>query len=184
MKKVKVVLPILLILIMPVAAHLQEVADPTKSSDSAQYKALSNSRDDTNNDFNNLNSILESAVDSYGLSGLAAGVVQNGKMVYAKGFGYADIRSKEPITPNTIFHSASISKTLVATAVMQLQEQGKLDIDSPLIEYLPYFKLADEQYRHITIRQMLTHTSGFPDVKDYEWTNPQYDDKALEKYVI
>ncbi len=57
-----------------------------------------------------------------------------------------------------------------------------LDLDDPVTKYLPYFRLADERYRDITIRQMLNHTSGMPDVVDYEWDNPQTDDGAAERY--
>jgi CubicO group peptidase (beta-lactamase class C family) len=85
--------------------------------------------------------------------------------------------------PENIFHFASVSKPFVATAVMQLVEQAKMDLDEKLIFYLPYFELADERYKNITIRQMLNHTSGIPDVRDYEWDKPQYDEGAAERYV-
>ena len=78
---------------------------------------------------------------------------------------------------------ASISKPFVATAIMQLVEQGKIDLNAPLIQYLPYFQLADDRYKTITIQQMLCHMSGMPDVEDYEWEKPQYDEGALERYV-
>jgi CubicO group peptidase (beta-lactamase class C family) len=78
---------------------------------------------------------------------------------------------------------ASVSKPFVATAVMQLAEQGKIDLDEHAVTYLPYFELADERYKDITIRQMLNHTSGMPDVMDYEWDKPQYDEGAAERYV-
>lgn len=66
---------------------------------------------------------------------------------------------------------------------MQLVEQGKIKLDSYLIEYLPYFELKDDRYKKITIRQMLNHISGMPDVGDYEWDKPQYDEGALERFV-
>ena len=66
---------------------------------------------------------------------------------------------------------------------MQLVERGIVDLDAPAVKYLPYFRLADDRYSQITVRQMVTHTSGMPDVDDYEWDKPQYDDGALERYV-
>jgi CubicO group peptidase (beta-lactamase class C family) len=66
---------------------------------------------------------------------------------------------------------------------MQLVEKGKVNLDDPVIKYLPYFKLKDKRYKTITIGQMVTHTSAMPDVRDYEWDNPVYDDGALERYV-
>ena len=78
---------------------------------------------------------------------------------------------------------ASLTKPFVATAIMQLVEKGKVDLEKPIIKYLPYFKLKTSLYDTITIRQMLNHTSGTPDVEDYEWDKPVYDDDALEKHV-
>jgi CubicO group peptidase (beta-lactamase class C family) len=78
---------------------------------------------------------------------------------------------------------ASITKPFVATALMQLVEQGKVDLDAPVTRYVPYFRLKDPRYKDITVRQMVTHTSGMPDVKNYDWNQPEYDDGALERYV-
>ena len=87
------------------------------------------------------------------------------------------------MTPETLFHMASLTKPFVATAVMQLVEQGKVELDAPVTKYLPHFHLKDSRYESITVRQMLTHTSGMLDVKDYQWDKPEYDDGALERYV-
>ena len=117
------------------------------------------------------------------IPGLALGVVKDGKLVYAKGFGVSRLGDTKPITTRTLFHMASVTKTFVATSIMQLVEQGKIELDHPLVEYLPYFKMKDERFRSITIRQMLSHTSGIPDVTGYNWDKPEYDDKALERFV-
>lgn len=131
--------------------------------------------------------VLESIVLDYmkeeSIPGLALGLVKDRKILYTNGFGVKNINKDEKITEETIFHMASISKTFVATAIMQLYERGKLDIYKPVINYIPYFKLSDKRYGEITIQQMLSHLSGMPDVEDYEWDNPQYDDNALERYV-
>jgi CubicO group peptidase (beta-lactamase class C family) len=115
--------------------------------------------------------------------GYAIGIVKNNRLIYAKGFGLAKLGTPNPITPQSLFHMASVTKPFVATAVMQLVEAGKIDLDASPAKYLPYFKFQDERYRAITIRQMLSHTSGIPDVEDYHWDKPEYDDKALERYV-
>lgn len=117
------------------------------------------------------------------LPGFAIGVVRNGKLIYAKGFGVARLGGNTPVTSRSIFHMASVTKTFAATAVMQLVESGRIDLDSPLIRYLPYFRLNDERYRVITIRQMLSHTSGIPDTVNYNWDKPEYDAGALERFV-
>ncbi len=76
-----------------------------------------------------------------------------------------------------------MSKPFVATAIMQLVERGAMSLDAPVTDYLPYFKLSGTEYARITIRQMLNHTSGMPDVEDYEWDRPQFDEDAAERYV-
>ncbi|MDR0270887.1 serine hydrolase domain-containing protein [Paenibacillus sp.] len=116
-------------------------------------------------------------------AGLAVGIVYNHQPIYAKGFGRKNTKTGEPVDEHTLFHMASISKTYVATAVMQLVEQGAVQLDEKVIAYLPYFQLQDERYRDITVRQLLSHTSGMPDEDEYEWDRPQYDEDALERYV-
>ena len=78
---------------------------------------------------------------------------------------------------------ASVSKPFVATAIVQLWEAGRLELDAPVITYLRYFALAGGDYRQITIRQLLSHTGGVPDTDSYDWHAPEYDDGALERYV-
>ena len=126
---------------------------------------------------------LEELIETHRLPGLAIGVVMDGEVIYARGFGEATRGSGKRITTRSIFHMASVSKPFTATAAMQLVEAGKLELDAPLTKYLPYFRLADEASTTITVRQVLTHTSGFPDVLDYEWDKPQYDEGAAERYV-
>lgn len=130
-----------------------------------------------------LTPIIEEVMQAYDLPGFAIGVVKDDEIVYARGFGCKNIETGIPVTSTTLFHMASISKPFVATAVMQLVEQGKIDLQAPVTTYLPYFKLDDERYTAITIQQMLSHVSGMPDVTDYGWDDPQYDEGALERYV-
>jgi CubicO group peptidase (beta-lactamase class C family) len=131
-----------------------------------------------------LEPMIEQAMKLQDLPGFAIAVVRDQKIVYTAGFGVRNLdRKDDKITPQSLFHMASITKPFVATSVMQLVEQGKVDLDSPVVKYLPYFRLKDERYKTITVRQMLGHISGMPDVQDYEWDKPQYDDGALERYT-
>jgi CubicO group peptidase (beta-lactamase class C family) len=130
-----------------------------------------------------LDPAIEQVVKDEKIPGLAVGIVQGGRLVYSRGFGVMKLGEPNPVTPETLFHMASITKPFVATAIMQLVEQGKVDLDAPVTKYLPYFRLKDPWYKSITVRHMLTHTSGMPDVDDYLWNKPEYDDGALERYV-
>jgi CubicO group peptidase (beta-lactamase class C family) len=131
-----------------------------------------------------LQPLIQKFIQKQQVPGLAIAILKNNRIVYAHAFGVQNIsKTNEPMTTHSLFHIASITKPFVATSIMQLVEQRKIDLDAPVVKYLPYFHLADERYSTITIRQMITHTSGMPDVEDYEWNKPQYDDAALERYV-
>ena len=130
-----------------------------------------------------LQPLLEDFVRRQEIPGLAIAVIDDGRIVYEHGFGVLSLKTPDPVTPRSLFHMASITKPFVATAVMQLVEKGRIRLDAPIATYLPYFKMADPRAATITIEQLLTHTSGMPDVDDYEWDKPQYDDGALERYV-
>lgn len=88
-------------------------------------------------------------------------VAKNGQVLYQNAFGFRDIQNKQANTANTVFNLASISKTITATAVLQLVERGKIRLDDSFVKY---FK--DFPYPTITIRQMLSHTSGLPDKEE------------------
>ena len=130
-----------------------------------------------------LEPLIEDFMRRQKLPGFAIGVVDDGRVVYERGFGVLSLKRNESVTPRSLFHMASITKPFVATAVMQLVEKGRMSLDAPIKTYLPYFKMADPRAEKITIQHLLTHSSGMPDVGDYAWDKPQYDDGALERYV-
>ena len=127
---------------------------------------------------------LSSLMQEGGVVGMAFGVVLDQEMVFASGYGLRKLGEEGPITERSVFHWASVSKPFVATAIMQLVEREQLALDDRLSVLLPYFRMADDRYRHITVRQLLTHTSGMPDVEDYGWNNPQFDDEALKRWAL
>src|ERR1041384_5346264 len=88
------------------------------------------------------------------IPGMAVAIVKDQKLLWTKGFGYADLENKVPATPDTLFHLASITKTFASMLIMQLVEQGKLDLDEPISHYSPNFKDDSVKIRHI-----ITHTS-------------------------
>lgn len=90
--------------------------------------------------------------------GLALGIVQNGRLVYARGFGFATVSNHAQITPDTEFYVGGLTKEFTAAAVLLLSQDGKLKLDDPVSKYVPEFKLAAD----VTIAQLLTQTSGLP----------------------
>lgn len=101
------------------------------------------------------------AMRADGLPGLAVVVVTRDGTAYAQGFGSTG-RNGERITPDTPFILGSMSKSVTALAVMQLVESGRIDLDSPVRQYLPDFSMASLEAERITVRQLLAHTSGIP----------------------
>lgn len=96
--------------------------------------------------------------------GLAAGIIKGGKLVWAGGYGYANLEAQRPVTPDTVFHLASVSKTILATAVMQQVEAGKVDLDADVNTYLPFSARSPHAPgTPITMRMLLSHTSSIRD---------------------
>ncbi len=95
--------------------------------------------------------------------GLTVAIVDDQKVVMTKGYGLADRDANTPVTTDTLFHIGSLSKTFTATAVMQLVEQGKVDLDAPLARYVPSFRMLPRYKGNvITVRSVLDHHSGIP----------------------
>lgn len=132
---------------------------------------------------NTLHEMLTDFVENGPFPALAVGIVKDNNMIFTGDYGKANLSTGDSVDRSTLFHQASVSKTFVVTAIMQLVESGKVDLDSPITKYLPYFKMEDERYLHITIRQLMNHTSGMPDEEDYAWDRPEYDEQSLERYV-
>jgi len=112
-----------------------------------------------------LEAYLNRLVASGNPPGLSVIVVKNDKVVYSNAFGYADAPRDVRATPETLYHWWSMTKIPTAVTVMQLQEQGKLNIDDEVTKYLPWFdvKYPSPDSPTLTIRNLLQHTSGLPD---------------------
>lgn len=104
---------------------------------------------------------IEKILKDWNVPGCGIGIVVKDKLVYAKGYGYRDIGNKLPVTPNTLFQIASNTKLFTATAVGFLVEEGKLDWDKPIRNYVPHIRFnTDELTANVSIRDMLSHRTG------------------------
>ena len=131
--------------------------------------------------------LVETFLDAHAAAGVAVAVVRDDEVV-VRGFGVRDVETGAPVTPETMFHLASVSKPFVATAVVSMatardDAAAALDLDAPIIDWVPEFTLADGRAREVTARGLLSHTSGLPDVADYGWHDPQLDDDALSEFA-
>lgn len=111
-----------------------------------------------------LSAWLENQRAYSGLPGATLSVVHDQELVWAAGFGWADVERRVSATPDTLYRIASITKTFTATAILQLRDAGRLQLDDPLTRHLPWFSIPTKHSDAppITIRHLLTHTAGLP----------------------
>ena len=113
------------------------------------------------------------------IAGAVVAVVKDGQIVTERGFGYSDVATKKPVDPKlTLFRPGSVSKLFTWTAVMQLVEQGKLDLDADVNTYLPTdFQVPPRDGKPITLRNIMTHTAGYEEqIKNIITENPDTPD--------
>jgi len=110
-----------------------------------------------------LDAFIAQVMDEWKVPGLAIAVVDEGEVVLLKGYGYRDLEQELPVTPRTLFAIGSITKSFTVSLLGTLVDEGKLDWDTPVREYLPDFRLYDEYATaHMTPRDLVTHRSGLP----------------------
>jgi CubicO group peptidase (beta-lactamase class C family) len=109
-----------------------------------------------------INAFIQERMESLDIPGMALAVVRNGQIVHLAGYGVAN-EAGDPVTPQTPFLLASLSKPVTAVAVMQLVEAGQIELDAPIQQYLPWL-LPDTP---ITVRHLLHQTSGLDEAQGY-----------------
>lgn len=108
---------------------------------------------------------VNAELKAHHIPGATVAVVKNGQIIFAKGYGYADISKRKAVVANqTLFRIGSVSKLFIWTAVMQLAEQNKLDLDADVNVYLKDFQIPANYPGPITLKDLMTHTSGFEDL--------------------
>ena len=108
-----------------------------------------------------LDGMMPAQINREDIAGAVIAVVKDGKVLFAKGYGYSDVEKRTPVTPDaTLFRPGSISKLFTWTSVMQLVEQGKLDLDKDVNEYID-FKIPPAFGKPVTLKDIMTHTAGF-----------------------
>lgn len=123
-----------------------------------------------------IDSIYQAFAVKYHSPGVAYAIVYNGEVVHQGTWGYSDIERQIPVSPHTVFRAASMTKSFVAAAILQLRDAGKLDLDHALERYIPEFgaqRMLTADAPKITIRHLLTHMGGFPE--DNPWGDRQLD---------
>lgn len=110
----------------------------------------------------------------YDIPGAGVALIQNGVVVHIQGYGVRSTESGDPVTPDTLFAIGSVTKSFTALGVMRLVDQGQIQLDAPVITYLPNFQLADPNAtQQVTVRQLLAQTSGLSGGNDAAWVSGQ-----------
>ena len=121
---------------------------------------------------------LDAQKDYERLPGLSAAVVQDQDLIWSGAFGMADLADQRPAATNTLYSICSISKLFTSVAIMQLRDQGKLDLSDRVADHLPFFDLKQkyEDSTPITVESLLTHSGGLPREADFPyWSGPEFD---------
>ncbi|PCH58436.1 MAG: hypothetical protein COC19_08515, partial [SAR86 cluster bacterium] len=111
-----------------------------------------------------ITTMLRQHVDDGRVAGLVAGVARNGKLVYLQSMGWQQMADEQPMQDDSLFQIRSMSKPITAVAVMQLVEQGKLDLDADINTYLRQFQVPDTYPQAISMKHLMSHTAGFEDL--------------------
>ena len=155
-----------LLLALSLAVHAQQPKKPAVPAPSAppaaSSTALPSARELTATDLEAfLDGLVPAQLEREDVAGAVVAVVKDGHVLFAKGYGFADVAKRKPVSPSdTLFRPGSISKLFTWTSVMQLVEQGKLDLDRDVNDYLD-FKIPVAFGKPITLRNIMTHTPGF-----------------------
>jgi len=131
-----------------------------------------------------LDALIPSQLQNRNIAGAVVSVVKDGQVLFQKGYGYADFEAKKPVLADqTLFRPGSISKLFTATAVMQFVEQGKLDLDRDVNDYLD-FAIPKTYAEPVTLRRLLTHTAGFEETLKNLFVAHESDMKPLRTYLV
>src|SRR5579864_1140411 len=122
---------------------------------------------------------MAQAMKDFKVPGAAVAVVRNGKIILAKGYGFRDVEKQLPVTPRTLFAIGSVTKSFTVTALGMLADEGKIDWDKPVRNYLPGFQMHDPvATEQMTPRDLVTHRSGLPR-HDLVWYTSNFTRKDL-----
>jgi len=173
MKKIKFIIVQLVLILVLFFWDIGSIFSDRKGSHPVQSNELNHKSGIIQNDMSSfggtekMERIISDFLKRYKIKGASVAVTKEGRLVYAKGFGYADEENGEKVEPNHVFRLASVSKLITATAVMRLEEEGKLSLDtkvfgsSGLLNDSIYLQYKDPRVESITVRHLLTHRAGW-----------------------
>lgn len=149
-------------------------------SDTSELAITSVSSPETSSSYPEVDEYIRQQMMADDIPGVAVVVVQGDEIIYLKGFGVASLKTNSPVTLQTIFDLASVSKSFTALGVLLLRDDGLVELDASVQQYLPDFQPNDPRASEITVRQLLNHTSGLPGEFSAPLIFQQGDDEMVE----
>lgn len=134
-------------------------------------------------DLKGFDEFVNKSLKDWEVPGVAVAIIKDGKVILNNGYGYASLSPKKKVNPETLFAIGSTTKAFTSFAIGQLVEKGKVDLDKPVRDYMPLFKM-DEEYKsnHITIRDVLSHRTGLPAHNGFYY-HPQFTRNELVEKI-
>jgi len=167
MSKIQLKILAIFIIITYLIIGAQTLGSESKQKQTAQQTIVTQGPTDAAELEAFIDGIMTTHMRSNHIAGITFSLVKDGEIFFAKGYGYADIKKKKPVSAyETLFRPGSVSKLLTWTAVMQLVEQGKLDLNTDINNYITKFKIPDTYPEPITLANLMTHTPGFEEMVD------------------
>ena len=129
--------------------------------------------------------LIPAQLERYHIPGATVSFVKDGELLFSKGYGFSEIDEEKPVLANkTLFRIGSVSKLFIWVAVMQLSEQGKLDLDSDVNTYLETFQIPNTYPQPITLKHLMTHTAGFEERVVGMWAESATDLLAIDEFLF
>ena len=127
--------------------------------------------------------LATAALQESDASSISVAFVAGDKTVWQETFGYADVAAQKAPRADTMYGIGSVSKVIAAAAVMKLVDQGKVDLDAPVVAYVPAFRMASPAYADITVRMTIDHSSGLPGSDFTNWSTAEYFPGYLQQFL-
>jgi CubicO group peptidase (beta-lactamase class C family) len=168
------------VLVRPVVLPAQTIpSSPELKSAAASMSATQAAKPN----LDGLDDFITQAMKDWKVPGLAIAVVQDNKVILLKGYGYRDLEKQKPVTPKTLFSIGSVTKSFTVTALGMEMDEGKIDWDKPVRDYLPTFKMyTPELTEAMTVRDLVTHRSGLPR-HDATWYSSDFSREDLVRRI-
>ena len=165
------------------SSQILQTSEISAVANDTSFSELTRTDNVSSSELSSFDTFMDDLMKKWQIPGGSLAIAKDGKLIFAKGYGLASIAKNELVEPESLFRIASITKTITATAILKLSEEGKLDLDSKFLEVLDYKfndgeSLSDPKISEITIRQLLQHSGGWDRDNNFD---PMFQSKMISE---